>query len=73
VNFSYPQVTVHVVQPNVVKDVGMQQPPCGSSACSPLVFQSGLELKENICVDGSGGLNVAHPILQFNVLCSKKP
>jgi hypothetical protein len=30
----------------------MQQPPYGSNACLPLVFQGGLELKENICVDG---------------------
>jgi hypothetical protein len=30
----------------------MQQLPYGSNACSPLVSQSGLELKENICVDG---------------------
>ncbi len=39
-------------QPNVVKNVGMQQLPYCSSACLPLVSQSGLELKENICVDG---------------------
>jgi hypothetical protein len=30
----------------------MQQLPCGSSAYSPLVFQGGLELNENIYVDG---------------------
>ncbi len=47
-NFSHPWVTVLIAQPNV----GMQQPPCGSSACSPLVVQGGLELTENIYVDG---------------------
>jgi hypothetical protein len=30
----------------------MQQPPCGSNACSPLELQGGLELNENIYVDG---------------------
>jgi hypothetical protein len=48
VNFFHPRVIVLIVQPNV----GMQQPPCGFSACSPLVFQGGMELKENIYVDG---------------------
>jgi hypothetical protein len=40
----------------------MQQLPSNSSKLLPLVFQGGLELKENICVD------IAHPILQFNIL-----
>ncbi len=48
VNFSCPQVIVFVVQPNIVKNVGMQQLSCGSSVCLPLVFWGGLELKENI-------------------------
>jgi hypothetical protein len=52
VNFSRPRVTIPTAQPNVVGNVDMQQPPCGSNACLPLVFQSGSELKENICVDG---------------------
>jgi len=34
VNFFCPRVIVPIIQPNV----GMQQPLCGSSACSPLVF-----------------------------------
>jgi hypothetical protein len=37
VNFSHPRIIVPIAQPNVVGNVGMQQPPCGSSACSPLV------------------------------------
>jgi hypothetical protein len=45
----------------------MQQPPSSFSKLLPLVFQGGLELKENIYVD------IAHPILQFNVLHWKKP
>jgi len=52
VNFSCPQVLVLVVQPNIVKNVGMQQLPYSSNVCLPLVFQGGLELKENIYVDG---------------------
>ncbi len=38
VNFSCPQVIVLVVQPNIVKNVGMQQLPCGSGVCLPLIF-----------------------------------
>ncbi len=38
VNFSRPKVTIIITQPNVVNNVGMQQRPCGFSACSPLVF-----------------------------------
>jgi hypothetical protein len=30
----------------------MHQLPYGSNACLPLVSRGGLELKENICVDG---------------------
>jgi hypothetical protein len=52
VNFSHPQVTVPTIQPTIIRNVGMQQWPCGYNACSPLVSQGGLELKENICVDG---------------------
>jgi hypothetical protein len=44
--------TIPTIQSNIVKNVGMQQLPYGFSACLPLVFQGGLELKENICVDG---------------------
>ncbi len=46
------KITIPIVQPNIVKDVGMQQPPFGSSVFLPLVFQGGLELKKNIYVDG---------------------
>ncbi len=52
VNFSRAQITVIVVQPNVVENVGMQQLPCCYSVYLPLVSQGGLKLKENICVDG---------------------
>jgi len=45
----------------------VQQPPSSSSKLLPLVSQGGLKLKENIRVD------VAHPILQFNVLHWRKP
>jgi hypothetical protein len=38
VNFFHPQVIVIVTPPNVVRNVGMQQPPYGSNACSPLIF-----------------------------------
>jgi hypothetical protein len=52
VKFSCPRITIPTPQPNVVGNVNMQQPPCDSNACSPLVFRRGLELKENICADG---------------------
>ncbi len=52
VNFSCPWIIVLAIQPNIVDDVGMQQLPSGSSAFLPLVSWGGLELKENICVDG---------------------
>jgi hypothetical protein len=52
VSFFRPRVIVLTTQPNVVGNIGMQQLPCGFSACLPLVFRGGLELKENICVDG---------------------
>jgi hypothetical protein len=68
VNVSCPQVIVLVVQPNIVKNVGMQQLPCGSSVCLPLVFQSGLELKENIYVDGLWHIECSPP--SFAIRCS---
>jgi hypothetical protein len=52
VNCFHPQLTIIVVQPNFVNNVSMQQSPCCSNACLPLVSQCGLELKESICVDG---------------------
>jgi hypothetical protein len=67
VNFFHPWITIPLVEPNIMDHVHMQQPPSSSSKLLPLVFQGGLELKESICVD------IAHPILQFNVLHWKKP
>jgi len=49
VNFFCPQVIFPIVEPNVVDDVHMQQLPFSSSKLLLLVFQGGLELKENIC------------------------
>jgi len=48
VNFFCPLIIILNLVPNNVKDIHMQQPPL-----SPLllVYQSGLELKETICVD----------------------
>ncbi len=51
-NFFRPRVFVLVTEPDIVEDVHVQQPPFGSSDLLPLLFQSGLKLKENICVDG---------------------
>jgi hypothetical protein len=35
-----------------MEDVHIQQLPFGFNDLLPLLFQGGLELKENICVDG---------------------
>jgi len=51
VNLSRPQITVLIVEPNIVDDVHMQQPLSNFSKLLPLVSWGGLELKENICVD----------------------
>ncbi len=67
VNFSCPQIKFLVVQPNVVENVSMQQPLYGSNACSPLVFQNGLESKENIYVDGQWWIECCPP--NFLVWC----
>jgi len=67
VNFSRPRITVHVVQPNVVGNIGMQQPPYGFNACLPLVSWGGLEFKENICVDGQWWIERCPP--NFAVWC----
>jgi hypothetical protein len=37
VNFSHPRVTIPVVEPNIVNDVQMQQPPSSSNKLLPLV------------------------------------
>jgi hypothetical protein len=60
--------TIHVTQFDIVGDVGMQQPPFGSNVFLPLVSQGGLELKENICVDGQWWIEHCPPI--FVVQCS---
>ncbi len=52
VSFSCPQITILAIELDIVEDVHIQQPPFGSINLLPLVFQDGLELKENICVDG---------------------
>ncbi len=52
VNFSCPGVSVPTFEPDFVEDVHIQQPPSNSSDSLPLLSQGGLELKENICVDG---------------------
>jgi hypothetical protein len=52
VNFFHPQITILVIEPNVVDNVHKQELPSNSSKLLHLVFQGGLELKENICVDG---------------------
>ncbi len=67
VNFSCLWIIVLAIEPNVMDNVHMQQPPSSSNNFLPLVSWGGLELKENICVD------VAHPILLFNVLHWRKP
>ncbi len=61
VNFFCPQIKILVAQPHIVRKVGMQQPPCGSSACLSLVFRGGLELKEKICVDGQWQIEYCPP------------
>ncbi len=51
VNFSCPGVTVFIVEPNIMDDVHMPQPPFRFSKLLPLGSWGGVELKENICVD----------------------
>jgi hypothetical protein len=53
VNFFHPWVSILAIKLDIVEDVHVQQlPPIGSSDLLPLLSQGGLELKENICVDG---------------------
>jgi hypothetical protein len=52
VNFSRPQITIPTTKPDIMEDVRIQQPPTSSNNLLPLVSRSGLELKENICVNG---------------------
>jgi hypothetical protein len=72
VNFFRPQVTVPTTQPNVVQNVNMQQLPCGSNACSPLVSRDGLELKANICVEGKWQIECCPPSFVVRCLHSRK-
>jgi hypothetical protein len=46
----------------------MQQPPSSSNKLLPLVYQGGLELKENICVDGKWCIECCPP--KFIIQCS---
>ncbi len=52
VNFFRPWESISGLKPDIVEDVHVQQPPSGSNDSLPLLNQGGLELKENICVDG---------------------
>jgi hypothetical protein len=52
VNFSCLWVFVSAIELDIVEDIHVQQPPSSSNDLLPLLFRNGLELKENICVDG---------------------
>jgi len=47
-----PQVSIPAPKPNIVEDVHVQQLPFSSNDSLPLLSWGGLELKENIYVDG---------------------
>jgi hypothetical protein len=47
----------------------MQKSPSSSSVFLPLVSQGGMELKENICVDGMWWIEQCPP--SFAIQCSK--
>ncbi len=68
VNFSRPWVYVPIVEPNVVEDVHIQQSPSSSNDLLPLLSWSGMELKENICVDGQWHIEYCPP--KFVIQCS---
>jgi hypothetical protein len=68
VNFFCPWIFVFAAKPNILDDVHIQQPPSGSSKLLPLVSQGGLELKENICVDGQ--CCIEHCPFNFAIQCS---
>jgi hypothetical protein len=65
VNLSSPRIAILAVQPNIVRDVSMQQPPFGSSLFLPLVSWGGLELKESICVHGQWQIERCPPSSTF--------
>ncbi len=50
VNFSHPWVTIPNVEPNIVDNVHMQEPPSNFSKLLPLVSHGGLKLKGSICI-----------------------
>jgi hypothetical protein len=52
VNLSCPWEFILIGEPDIMEDVFIQQLPFGSSDLLPLLSQGGLELKENICVEG---------------------
>jgi hypothetical protein len=52
VNFFCPHVFVLIIEPDIMEGVHVQQLPSYSSDFLLLLFRGGLELKENICVDG---------------------
>ncbi len=72
VKFFCPRIIVLAVEPNIMDDVRIQQPPFGPSNLLPLVSRGGPKLNKIFVLMASGILNIAHPILQFNVLHSKK-
>jgi hypothetical protein len=55
------QITIIIVESNIMDDVHMQQQPSSSNKLQPLVFQGGLELKENICVDDQWWIECCPP------------
>ncbi len=65
VNLFPPRVIVFFAQHNIVGDVNMQQPPSSFSVFLPLVFWGGLELKENIFVDGQWWIECCPPNFAF--------
>jgi hypothetical protein len=57
-----------IIEPNIMDNARMQQLPFGPNKLLPLVFQSGLELKENIYVDGQW--RIEHYSPNFAIQCS---
>ncbi len=59
---------IFALEPNIVDDVHMQQLPFKYSKFLPLVFQGGLELKKNICVDNRWHIKHCQP--NYAIQCS---
>jgi hypothetical protein len=53
---SHPQVTIPIVEPNIMDNVHMQQPLSSFGKLLPLVYYGGVELKESLYVDGQWGI-----------------